>query len=365
MKKTKKIILLLFVVFVLTGCTSQLKYNNDNQEKYYESIIREENKKQENESDEDYENRISELVKQKISENVDSKLDNKNITVEETGQVLTKNILCKPSEELNHYYVENLDNSLENKEKYGSTELENYLELPECKNFSVTSGNYDGLWSTIIVKPLAWVIIQFGNILSNYGVGLIVTSLLIRLIVFPLTKKTALQSELMKEAKPKLDRLEKKYAGKTDQQSMYMKSTEMMAIYKEYNISPLSGCLFALIQIPLFIGFLEAINRVPAIFEESLLSIQLGTTPMSGITNGNLIYIVLSLIVGVSTYFSLTLNSASNPDNAQMKTMTRVMFIMILFTSFFMTSALNVYWVTTNLFTIVQNLIVKRRKEKV
>ena len=360
--RTKKIILLLFVVFILTGCTSQLKYSTENQKKYYEPIIREENNKLDDESDEEYNSRILELIEQKVSENVDAKLDNKAITVKETGQVLTKNILCKPSDELNHYYIENLNNSEENK---GNTELDNYLKLPECKNFSITSGGYDGLWSTIIVKPLAWVIIQFGNIFKNYGIGLIITSLLIRLIVFPITRKTAIQSELMKEAKPKLDKLEKKYAGKTDQQSMMMKSNEMMAIYREYKINPLSGCLFALIQIPLFIGFLESINRVPAIFEEKLLFIQLGTTPMTGITNGNLLYIIISIIVGVTTYFSLTLNSASNPDNAQMKTMTRVMFIMILFTSFFMTSALNVYWITTNLFTIVQNLIVKRGKEKV
>ena len=86
---------------------------------------------------------------------------------------------------------------------------------------------------------------------------------------------------------------------------------------------------------------------------------------MTGLSNGKFLYLILAIIVGVTTYFSLTLNSASNPDNAQMKTMTRVMFIMILFTSFFMTSALNVYWVTTNLFTVVQNLLVKRKKEKV
>ena len=86
---------------------------------------------------------------------------------------------------------------------------------------------------------------------------------------------------------------------------------------------------------------------------------------MTGITNGNYVYILLTLIVGATTYYSLKLNSASNPDNEQMKMMTRVMFFIILFTSFFMTSALNVYWVTTNLFTVVQNLIVKRKKEKV
>jgi YidC/Oxa1 family membrane protein insertase len=312
MKKNnyKKLIVILLSVLLVTGCTTQLK---------------------------------------------DS--ENKPVKNPTTGQTLTKNILCKPDskdEETLELYLNNL-NEEEKKE---------FDELPLCKNFGIGDGGYEGLWASVIVKPLAWVIIQFGNLLSNYGIGLIITSLLIRLIAFPLTRKTAIQSELMKEAKPKLDKLEKKYAGKNDQQSMTMKTQEMMAIYKEYNISPFAGCLFAFIQIPLFIGFLEAINRVPAIFEETLLW-QLGTTPMTGISNGNFLYILLSILVGVSTFYSLKLNSASNPDNQQMKVMTRVMFFMILFTSFFMTSALNIYWITTNLFTVVQNLIVKRKKEKV
>ena len=171
-----------------------------------------------------------------------------------------------------------------------------------------------------------------------------------------------MQSELMKKAKPELDRLEKKYENKTDNDSMMRKSQEMMMIYKKYNINPVSGCLFAFIQLPLFIAFFEAINRVPAIFEENFVGFQLGTTPLTGISNGSYIYIILTVIVGLSTFFSLKFNSASNPDNQQVKTMNKVMFFMILIMSLFMSSALNIYWVTTNLFTVVQNLLVKREK---
>lgn len=322
--KMKKIFAILFAVIVLTGCTTQLKYK-------------------------------------KTEENGENA--GKSIIIKETGQVLTKNILCKPSEEIENYYIENLDN--EEKDGSGKTELDRYNELPKCENFSVTSGGYEGVWTSIIVKPLAWLIIQLGNFVKNYGVGLIFASLIIRLAMYPITKKTAMQSELMKKAKPELDKLEKKYANKKDSDSMMKKSNEMALIYKKYNINPISGCLFAFLQIPLFIGFYEAINRVPAIFEGSLLGFQLGTTPITGMTNGNFIYIILTIIVGATTYYSLTLNSASNPDNQQMKSMTRVMFVMILVMSIFMTSALNLYWITTNLFTVVQNLIVKKKKEKV
>lgn len=307
MKNTKKLLIVLLGILLLTGCTTQLK----------------------------------------------SKETKKAITIKETGQVLTKNILCKPSDELKSHYTENLEGN----------ELETFNKLPKCENFKVTSGGYEGIWTSIIVKPLAWLIIQIGKIVKNYGFGLILASLAIRLALFPITKSTAMQSELLKKAKPELDKLEKKYAGKNDQASMMAKSREMAMVYKKYNIKPVAGCLFALLQIPLFIGFYEAINRVPAIFEGTLLGFQLGTTPLTGLSNGNMLYIILPVIVGVTTYFSLTLNSASNPDNKQMASMSKIMFIMITIMSFFVTSALAFYWITTSLFTIGQNLLVKRNRE--
>lgn len=306
MKKNnlKKLLVIFMLVFVLTGCTTQLTDKNK-----------------------------------------------KAVTNKTTGQTLTENILCRPEDkDTIKLYEEN------------GVKIE---ELPKCKNFSIDSGGYEGIWTSLIIKPLAWVIIQFGNMVKYYGLGLIITSLLIRLLAFPITRKTAMQSELIKQAQPELNRLEKKYEGKTDQQSMMKKSNEMALIYKKYNINPISGCLFAFLQIPLFIGFLEAINRVPAIFEENFIGFQLGTTPMTGLTHGHYIYLILTVIVGLTTYFSLKLNSASNPDNQQMQMMTKVMFVIILVTSFFMTSALNIYWITTNLFTVVQNLLVKIKKEKV
>lgn len=299
--KNKLVILLLLVLFVSVGCTKQL-----------------------------------------------TDADDKVVKNPTTGQSLTENILCKPTDQ------ETIDLYVNN-----GVDLE---KLPSCKDFNVTSGGYEGLWTTLFVKPLAWVILTVGEFVKSNGLALIITSLLIRLIAFPITKKTAMQSELMKQAKPELDRLERKYANKTDNDSMMKKSQEMAFIYKKYNINPISGCLFALLQFPLFIGFFEAINRVPAIFEENFLGFQLGTTPMTGITTGAFVYIILTIVVGLSTHFSLKFNSASNPNNDQVKTMNKVMFFMILFMSLFMTSALNIYWITTNLFTVVQNLLVKREK---
>lgn len=279
--------------------------------------------------------------------------DDKNNAVinPETGQSLTENILCQPeSEETIKVYEEN------------GVDLSKY---PKCSDFKINSGGYDGLWNSLFVKPLAFIILLINNYIGSAALALIITSLAIRLIAYPLTRKTAMQSELIKKAQPELDKLEKKYANKTDQESIMRKSQEMTMIYKKYNINPVSGCIFGFIQLPLFIAFLEAINRVPALFEDTFLTLQLGTTPSVGLlTHGNIVYLILILLVGITTYFSFSLNkTTAQAENDPMKNMTTIMTIMIIVTGFFMSAALCIYWITTNLFTIIQNLLVKRSKE--
>ena len=122
----------------------------------------------------------------------------------------------------------------------------------------VNSGKYEGIWTTVFVKPLAFVILQLGKTTGNYAIALIIVTLIIRLITYPLTRKTVKQSQVMQEVNPELQRIQKKYAGKQDEESLSKQSQEMMMVYKKYNINPLSGCLFSFIQLPLFIAVLSS-----------------------------------------------------------------------------------------------------------
>lgn len=279
--------------------------------------------------------------------------DKKNNPVknEVTGQNLTENILCKPSNK----------NVMKIYEKNGV----NIKKLPTCDNFKINSGKYEGLWTSIFVKPLAFVLLKLGETVGNYAVSLIIISLIIRLIAFPFTKKTAMQSELLKKAQPEITRIQNKYKDKQDQESLTRQSQEMMAVYKKYNISPMSGCLFSMIQLPLFIAFFEAVQRTPAIFEGKFLGLQLGTTPMVGLTaSGIITYIILMILIAATTFYSFKMNMSGNSLDPSMKMMPVMMSVMIIITALFMPSALGIYWVTTNLFTIFQNISVKRSKEK-
>lgn len=304
--KIIKILIVTFMVFSLTGCTKYLK---------------------------------------------DS--DKKVVKNELTGQNLASNILCQPEAEETIATYEKYDKDLS--------------ELPKCSKLSLTNTKYDGIWTTIFVKPLAIVIIKLGELVKNYGLSIIIITILIRLILYPITKKTAMQSENMKNAKPELDRLEKKYTNKTSQDDMMRKSQEMLMIYKKYNINPMTGCLFSIIQIPLFFAFFEAMNRLPAIFEENFLGLQLGTSPIIGMQNGKYYYIVLIILVTLATYFSFKLNSSASmaPEaEKQMKMMSNFSIIFIGIASITMSAGIELYWIANSTFTIIQNLLVKRGKNK-
>ena len=276
--------------------------------------------------------------------------DKQAVKNDKTGQTLMSNIICRPT---NEYTIKIYE---ENKV--------NLKKIPECSEFKLTSGKYEGLWNSIFVKPLAFALLRLGEFVKNYGLSVILISLIIRLVAFPFTKKTAMQSEIIKKAQPELNRIQKKYANKQDQESMIKQNQEIMAVYQKYNINPMSGCLFAFIQLPIFIAFFEAIQRIPVIFEDKFLGLQLGTTPAVGIgTSTFYAYAILMIIVGLTTFFSFKMNSTGNMEDPTMKMMPTMMTVMLIVTAIFLPTGLGIYWVTSNLFTILQNILVKRSKE--
>ena len=279
--------------------------------------------------------------------------DNKIVKNETTGQNLVENILCRPEskEILKSYKEHDLDIS----------------KLPKCSKFKVTSGGYEGVWTSLFVKPLAWFILLITKIVKNSGLAIILATLTIRLIMMPMTRKAAMQSENLQKVKPEMDKLEKKYANKNDQESMMMKSQELMVLYKKYDINPLSGCLFSFIQLPLFMAFYESLYRLPTIFEGNVGPFDLGVSPLVALGNGSYQYLILVALVFVVTFYSFKLNSGASmsPEQAaQMKMMRNMSLIMIGTAAFSISSAISFYWITNSSFTIFQNLYVKKVAKK-
>lgn len=337
-----KILMIALIIFLLTGCTKNLTDENKKIVRYDASIIC-------NSCNEECE-------KVKETEEYDTcktECENKCTLAKknQTGQNLTKNILCRPTNK----------DVLEIYQKYGV----DVDKLATCDNFKLFS-NYEGLWADLFVKPLAWLIIKVGKLFANYGLALVLISILIRTLLMPLTKKTAMQSENIKKAQPEIDRINKKYENKLDQESQLKKSQETLLVYQKYNINPMSSCLFALIQIPLLFAFIEAINRTPAIFEGKFLGLHLGITPWVALKNGEWWYLIVVVVLALVTYFSFKLNKGAgapgDDTQKQMDMMNNFMLIFIVYASFTMSTAICVYWISSSAFTIFQNLLVKRVK---
>ena len=276
--------------------------------------------------------------------------ENQIVRNEETGQAITENVICRPTDEKTLKIYEEYEIDIN--------------KIPECKKFSPLK-NYEGLWTSVFVKPLAWLIIKVGSIVKNYGLALIITCLLIRMLLYPFTQKTAMQSELIKKAQPELTKIEKKYENKTSAEDQNRKAQEMMLVYQKYKINPVSGCLLSFIQIPLLFAFYEAINRTPAIFEDKFLLFELGKTPWVAIQNGEYIYLLLIVLIFLATFVSFrkTLKDQTS-QGMNMKTTIYIMLALITYSSFTIASGVGIYWITSSLFTIIQNLIVERKKVK-
>ena len=286
--------------------------------------------------------------------------DGTPVEFEKTGQILQKDILCKPEDEdLDALYQE-----------YGEQTKINYDDLPLCSEFSLSSNESDGIWEGIFVKPLAWLILKLGYLVNSFGLSVILIGLAIRLILMPISRKTMRQSSNMKKAQPEIARIEKKYAGKTDNESMLAKSQEMMLVYKKYNISPFGSCLLAFIQLPLFFAFLQAINRTPAIFEDTFFGLTLGQTPMKGLFEYHQwAYIIIIALIILTTYLSfrnsMSTTQTGNQDmERQMQFMFKFMIIMISVASLYLSTAIALYWIATNGFVVLQNFIFKKVDER-
>lgn len=287
----------------------------------------------------------------------------KNFTVKNeeknTQKTYVSNILCKPEDKELIKIYENNSNVLKEVDV-------NFDKLPQCKNLKINSGGYEGLWTSLFVKPLAWIIVKVGLIVKSYGLAIIIVGLILRALLLPMSIKSVKMSENMNKAQKDLNKLEKKYSGKTDQESMMAKSQEMLMIYKKYDINPMSSCLSSFLQLPLFFAFLEAVYRVPAFFENTFLGVfHLGTTPLEGIKAGNYWYILLIVLILAATYFSFKNVNNQNGDAMQaqqMKMMSTFMVVFIGIASFSLQTSIALYWIVSNGFTIVQNLIIKKGK---
>jgi YidC/Oxa1 family membrane protein insertase len=205
-------------------------------------------------------------------------------------------------------------------------------------------------WLTFIAAPLFWVLQWLYKLVGNWGWAIILLTVLIKLIFFPLSAASYKSMAKMRVLTPKLMKIKEMYAD--DKQRMNL---EMMELYKREKVNPLGGCLPILVQIPVFI----------ALYWVLLGTVELRGAPWLGwITDLSVKdpYYVLPIIMGVSMFVQTKLNPTP-PDPIQAKIM---LWMPIVFTGMFLffPSGLVLYWTVNNILSIVQQWQVNRMIEK-
>ncbi len=130
--------------------------------------------------------------------------------------------------------------------------------LPIAKEAYGKGGSWDWL-----VYPMAWLIFNVAKLIgNNYAITILITTILIRTIAWPIYGKTNDMSMKMNLIAPEQRKIEEKYANKVDKESQQRKSMELMQLYKKYKIS-FAGCFMPFIQMPIFLAFYETLRRIP------------------------------------------------------------------------------------------------------
>ncbi|MBC7765413.1 MAG: membrane protein insertase YidC [Hyphomonadaceae bacterium] len=218
------------------------------------------------------------------------------------------------------------------------------------------------IWDSLVINPLSLILNTANNWTHDYGATIVVFTLIVRGILFPLAIKQQKSMKEMQKIQPLLAAIQAKY--KNDKEKL---SQETMKLYQEHKVNPAGGCLPMLVQLPILIGLYQVILKYPDIMNFPLF----GTTFMNlkEIPNFNQpsILWLLPILAGATTYISSKMMTAANATSnqneqaAQMtKSMNNIFPIMTAFISFSVPAGLGFYWVVSNLLMILQQYLLNK-----
>ncbi len=229
------------------------------------------------------------------------------------------------------------------------------------------------IFNTILVRPLFNLLVVLYNFLPghDFGVAIILLTVIVRLVLYPIAQKGIKAQKAQKDLQPQISALQKKYKDKKEKQAQ-----ELIKLYRENKVNPASGCLPLLIQLPVLIalfqvlrlginpetlGFLYSFVAVPENINSSFLGlVDLGATSLW-----------LGLLAGITQFVQgkMILPDTSKAQKgdfagAMNKQMIYAMPVITVLVAARFPAGLALYWTVSNLFTILQQYLIIRKKEK-
>ncbi len=234
-----------------------------------------------------------------------------------------------------------------------------------------------GLFDFLLVFPIAKSIIFASNILGNAAFGVVAITIIVNLLTLPIMIKSNISQQKIQLIQPEIEKIQRKYKGRKDQQSQMRQNAEIQNVYKKNNVSMFSSFTM-LITLPIMLAMWQGVQRIDILYTTTVFGINLGSPMMEHVFAFEIPYIVLLVLVTATQFFSMEITqimARRNPrykvtaQTKQMNTMTRMMTLMVVYFVLIMPAAMSLYYITTNIINICRTLYIqffhieKSRKE--
>ncbi|MDP4125551.1 MAG: YidC/Oxa1 family membrane protein insertase [Bacillota bacterium] len=213
----------------------------------------------------------------------------------------------------------------------------------------------------IIVQAMTYLLNILYNLssligLPNYGVAIILLTILIKTLIYPLTYKQMASMRKTVDLQPKIKEIQNKY--KNDKEKA---NAAVMELYKEHKVNPMGGCLPIVVQLPIFWGLYSTLRNFPYGNSASAAHWFLGfdLTKIYGFSPS--FHIILSIFAAATTYLQTKVTSPNASTDPTQKTMLYIMPVFFAYISATVPSGLALYWVTMNVVSIFQQLYINRK----
>ncbi|MDR2412965.1 MAG: membrane protein insertase YidC [Rickettsiales bacterium] len=211
-------------------------------------------------------------------------------------------------------------------------------------------------WFWFLARPMLWGLNAIHGLVMNYGLAIILLTIVLRVLMWPLTRKSYTSMAAMQKMQPEMRRIQKLYAN--DKARMQM---ELMKLYQTHKTSPMSGCLPMLLQIPIFFALYKAL----------LISVPMRQAGFLWISDLAVMdpFFILPIIMGATMWWQQKLQGsapAADSDDPMAQTQKIMKWLPFIFTIMFvwMPAGLVLYWTVSNLFGIGQMYFIKKMSNK-
>lgn len=234
---------------------------------------------------------------------------------------------------------------------YAGPKLSDRLRAPSRGFEQVTDYSFLGLPLGFIARPMLWVLNRAHDLVKNWGLAIIIVTVLLKMVMFPVTQRSFKSMQVMRDLKPELDGIKKRFPGDREKQGL-----ETMRLYKERKVNPfLSGCLPALLQLPVWVAMWRMLASAVELYQKDFLWLADLTAKDP--------YYILPILTGVTTFIQQKISPpAGEPE--QQKMMLYMMPPMFTLFMLGLPSGLVFYSFTNGILTVLQQTYITRRFAK-